>query len=321
MVGIIFLSLVFYSLIFTAETDTGYIDHSVSNSSSHASDEPNILDLLKDLDEAALMLKLIDQVGLRDTLSSKGPYTIFAPYDLAFELLPDSIYNELMNNQTNLKHTLMYHIVKGAFYLFPPPDGHGAYNDQLLPSLISGKYVRLNIYQVGFTRLTAGGGPVIDGGNASNGAVYIIQNVMYPVPPGNIADVLMHNKSFSVLGKLVQKAGLMDYFKGGPFTMFPPTNEAFNKLSPDILNKYTQNTTLLKQLIEYHVLDRTLYTAGSYSGEIVVTVQGCALNLTVWYDTLWLNGVNNSQVIYLNYQVDNGVMHVVDTVLIPPVIH
>ena len=80
-----------------------------------------------------------------------GPYTVFAPYDLAFNLLPDAIYNELMNNQTNLKRMLMYHIVKGAFYLFDPPYGHGASNEQLLPSLIPGKDVRLNIYQVGFT--------------------------------------------------------------------------------------------------------------------------------------------------------------------------
>ena len=65
-----------------------------------------------------------------------------------------------------------------------------------------------------FQRLTAGGGPVIDGGNATNGAVYIIQNVMYPVPPGNIADVLLHNQSFSVMKQLVQKAGLQDFFKG-----------------------------------------------------------------------------------------------------------
>ena len=88
---------------------------------------------------------------MHDCYYFTGPFTLFAPYDLAFNLLPDPIYDELMNNQTILKNTLMYHIVKGAYYLFEPPDGTGAHNEQLLPSLVKGKTVRLNIYQLGFT--------------------------------------------------------------------------------------------------------------------------------------------------------------------------
>ncbi|XP_071500647.1 transforming growth factor-beta-induced protein ig-h3-like [Diadema antillarum] len=282
-----------------------------------------VVDLAYDLN-ACTMVDMIDRAGLRSFYSQKGPLTLFAPYDLAFEFLPDDIYNKLMSNKTYLQELLLFHTFPGVI-----GDVNDVYQDELLPSIIPGKNIRLNIYQIKSGsnnkqqvtgRITACGGPIIDGGNCSNGEVRVISNVMHPIPPGSIVDVIDHDPEFTKLKKLVYASKLDEYLKGGPFTFFPPTNAAFDKVPPEVLKEFEDNTTLTRELLTYHLLDWTLYASGGYEGETLVTVQGGKINLTVWYDALWVNGHENARVIYQDYNVYNGVMHIIDNVLIPPLV-
>ncbi|XP_011663719.2 periostin-like isoform X3 [Strongylocentrotus purpuratus] len=294
-------------------------------------DNFTVVDLAREL-YACTMIKMIERAGLGPMFREKGPFTLFAPYDLAFGFLPDDIWNKLMSNNTYLRELLLFHTVPRLIGSID-----NVYNDELIETMLPGKNIRLNVYQIGKMmvggrgaadqamgvtgRITACGGPVIDGGNATNGEVRIISNVMHPVPPGDIMDVIDNDKQFTELKKLVYLAKLQDYLKaGGPFTFFPPNNNGVDKLSRDELKKLEHNTTLLREVLLYHLLDWTLYASGSYDGEVLVTVQGESINLTVWYDSLWVNGHTNARVVYQDYNIYNGVLHIIDKVLIPPII-
>jgi len=119
---------------------------------------------------------------------------------------------------------------------------------------------------------------------------------------------------FNTLAKALTAAGLVDTLKGpGPFTVFAPTDEAFAKIPPEKLNALLADKAALTKVLTYHVVSGKVVAADVKTGQ-VKTVEGQSLNVNVSSAGVT---VNNAKVIKTDVMATNGVIHVIDTVVLP----
>jgi uncharacterized surface protein with fasciclin (FAS1) repeats len=130
----------------------------------------------------------------------------------------------------------------------------------------------------------------------------------------DIVDIAVANGNFKTLVKAVQEAGLVDTLKGeGPFTVFAPTDEAFAKLPPGALQGLLKDKTKLAQVLTYHVVAGKVMAADIKPGQ-VKTVEGQPVRLQVKGGEVM---VNNAKVTQADVVASNGVIHVIDKVIMP----
>ena len=135
-----------------------------------------------------------------------------------------------------------------------------------------------------------------------------------------IVDVATGNPDFTTLVSLVQAAGLVDTLKGaGPFTVFAPTNDAFAKLPKIVLDYLAANPEALKRVLTYHVVGSEIMAADAMKmteADKVKTVEGSELTVVYANNTV---KIDDAKVITADVHASNGVIHIIDTVLLPPV--
>lgn len=137
--------------------------------------------------------------------------------------------------------------------------------------------------------------------------------------PANIVEIASANGSFKTLVAAVKAAGLVDTLSGkGPFTVFAPTDEAFAKLpkgTVEFLLK-PENKAALVKLLTYHVVPSAVYAKDIKSGSaLVATIDGGSIKVTKTNKKVV---IDNSKVIKADVKASNGVIHVIDSVLLPP---
>ncbi len=140
-----------------------------------------------------------------------------------------------------------------------------------------------------------------------------------PVVGNTIADVAMSDDQFSTLVAALQAADLAGTLQGeGPFTVFAPTNEAFAKLPAGTVDSLLlpKNQQQLQQILLYHVVDGNVNAAAVTGMNEVTTLQGDNLTVAVNDGTVMLNSA--ATVTATDIAASNGVIHVIDTVLMPP---
>ncbi len=131
---------------------------------------------------------------------------------------------------------------------------------------------------------------------------------------GDIVDVAVGAGQFNTLAKALTAAGLVDTLKGpGPFTVFAPTDAAFAKIPADKLNALLADKAALTKVLTYHVVPGAVMAADVKSGA-VKTVEGQPLNVVASASGVM---VNNAHVIKTDIPARNGVIHVIDTVVMP----
>ena len=135
----------------------------------------------------------------------------------------------------------------------------------------------------------------------------------------DIVDTAVAAGSFKTLVAAVQAAGLVETLKGaGPFTVFAPTDEAFAKLPPGTVENLLkpENKAKLQAVLTYHVVPARVMAADVKPGEqMVATVQGTKVNVTGTGNAV---SVNDANVVAADIVADNGVIHVIDKVILPP---
>ena len=133
--------------------------------------------------------------------------------------------------------------------------------------------------------------------------------------PVNLADSIAANPALSTLNGLVIKAGLSDTLKtGGPFTVFAPTNEAFKAVPAATMADLAQHPEKLKDVLTYHVVPgKTM--AADVKNSNVKTVNGANVALAKAGDFVT---IESGAVVTANIVATNGVIHTIDTVLLPP---
>ena len=136
-----------------------------------------------------------------------------------------------------------------------------------------------------------------------------------PAASKDIVDTAVAAGQFTTLAKLLTQAGLVDTLKGtGPYTVFAPTDEAFAKVPAATLESLGKDPAALKKVLTYHVVPGKVLAADVKPGS-VTTVEGQPLTVTVNGNTV---KVNDATVTKTDIVTSNGVIHVIDTVLIPP---
>merc|ERR1712139_209363 len=157
---------------------------------------------------------------------------------------------------------------------------------------------------------------------ASNGVVHIIDEVLIPpslIPPHkNIVELAAGTPDLSTLVTALKAAKLTKTLSGkGPFTVFAPTNEAFAKLDKTLLAALLEpkNVKALTQVLTYHVYAGEAKNTDLKNGEEVKTLEGKDVKVTIDGSSV---KINNADVTTANVLATNGVVHIIDSVLIPP---
>ena len=130
----------------------------------------------------------------------------------------------------------------------------------------------------------------------------------------DIVDVAVNAGSFTTLVAAVKAAGLVETLKGaGPFTVFAPTDEAFAKLPAGTVEGLLKDLPKLKKILTYHVVSGKVMAADVVKLKSAKTVEGSDVKIDA------SNGVkvNDSKVVTPDVAADNGVIHIIDTVLLP----
>ena len=133
----------------------------------------------------------------------------------------------------------------------------------------------------------------------------------------DIVDVAVANGSFTTLVAAVQAAGLVDTLKSaGPFTVFAPTDAAFAKLPEGTVEMLLkpENKDKLSAILTYHVVSGNVMAADAMKLDSAATVQGQTLSISTSYGNVM---INDAKVVTADVQAKNGVIHVIDTVLMP----
>jgi uncharacterized surface protein with fasciclin (FAS1) repeats len=130
----------------------------------------------------------------------------------------------------------------------------------------------------------------------------------------DIVDTAVSAGSFNTLVAAVQAAGLVDTLKGaGPFTVFAPTDEAFSKLPAGTVDSLLKDIPQLTKILTYHVVSGKVLSSDVVKLDKATTVQGSDVKIDA------SNGVkvNDATVVTPDVEADNGVIHVIDSVLLP----
>jgi uncharacterized surface protein with fasciclin (FAS1) repeats len=266
----------------------------------------DIVDTAASAGQFNTLVAAVKAAGLVDTLKGAGPFTVFAPTDAAFAKLGTATINGLLANPVQLKSILLYHVAGGKLY------SNNVAASPFIPMLSGGEAlvsVRNNQGYLNNARFVST--DIL----ASNGIIHVIDAVLLP-PSKDIVDTAVSAGQFNTLVTAVKAAGLVDALKGpGPYTVFAPTDAAFAKLGAATLNSLLANPDQLKSILLYHVVPGKVYSFQVPFGGSAATLNGAPVQFTL------KNGqpyVNNARIVTTDIQTTNGVIHVIDTVILPP---
>lgn len=263
--------------------------------------EPTIVEIAASNADFSTLVTAVQAAVLAETLSGPGPFTVFAPNNAAFAKLPPGTIDALLADPERLRQVLLYHVVPGRvastdLKAGTVPTAQGA---TVTVDLANG--VKVNDATVIAADITA-----------VNGIIHVIDTVI--LPPPSVVEIAAGNSDFSTLVSAVLAAGLAETLSGpGPFTVFAPNNAAFAKLPPGTVEALLQDTNRLRQVLLYHVVNGRVRSADLKPGK-VTTVQGAAATVDLSAGVR----INDAQVIAANVEAGNGVIHVIDEVLLPP---
>lgn len=291
------------------------------DTSESSVDLPNIVETALAAGTFNTLAAALEATNLVPVLTDDSrQFTVFAPTDEAFAALGQETINALLADPDTLRDILLYHVLADA-----------RVNSSTAVSL------------AGSTTTTANGDDIalsVNEGNlfinrseviatdiaASNGIIHVIDSVLTPpVEPepdslSSIVDTAIAAGSFNTLVAALQATGLDATLanEDDTFTVFAPTDAAFAKLGQDTINTLLANPDQLADILLYHVVggqavDST--TALSLAGSDVATVNGASIAVSLDSERLF---VNESEVTAVDIRATNGIIHVIDTVLIPP---
>jgi len=244
--------------------------------------------------------------NLQGTLSGPGPFTVFAPTDAAFAALPAGTVAALLADIPALTNILTYHAV-GATAL-----SNSLTNGQLVTTLQGQKVtVTINNGNVFINNAQVTVADIV----ATNGVVHVIDAVLLP-PTGTVVDVVVNSPNHTTLEAAVIAAGLAGTLSGtGPFTIFAPTDAAFAALPAGTVDALLADIPALTNILTYHAVAGSAFSAGLNNGQMITTVQGQKVTVTINNGNVF---INNTQVTVADIVATNGVVHVIDAVLLPP---
>lgn len=269
----------------------------------------SILDAAMGLDDFSSLVAALAKANLASTFIKEGNYTVFAPTNDAFTAFFSNLGVSFADlTAEDLTPILFYHVI-----------GSRAMSENLetgyfptLYSAIEGNPVSLFVGVDQGVTLNRDSKVTAADVETSNGVIHVIDQVL--TPPTTV-DIAIQNGNFTYLVEAVVKAGLVDALSApGPFTIFAPTNEAFEKLFSELgvggIEDIPAET--LVPILQYHVVDGNILSSDLSDGPVTTLNGDVTFSLS---ETVTING--STEVIATDIQGTNGVIHVIDRVLIP----
>ena len=263
--------------------------------------EADILTLAEADGHFTRLIAALEQTGLDDELKGEGPFTVLAPNDEAFEDFEEEYPGMLeLLSEEELSSWLRYHVIADREL-----KADDLTDGQLLKTLaetvvkveLSGDAVEINGVEVETADI-----------EASNGVVHVLGGIL--MPPQDLVGVLASNDDFEQIVSAIDAAGLTETLQGeGPFTVFAPTDDAF-----DMLEALPEGDALVN-VLRYHVLEGVSGPLDLKDGGVVKTVEGSPVVFEFGEDEATINGIAITET---NVVARNGVVHIIDAVMTPP---
>jgi len=268
-----------------------------------------IVDVASADSDFSMLVYALGKTGLADVLSSEGSYTVFAPTNAAFNQLLDQLGLESVDELSDktLTSVLLYHVLGTRMSSGMLNSG---YYKSLSPS--QGNTLSIKIDVGRSVKINNSVNVVAADIQATNGVVHVIDKVM--LPP-TVVDIAAANPAFSILVEAVVKADLAGTLSGdGPFTVFAPTNDAFEALFSTLgVNGIADlSAETLAPILLYHVVGGNVTSSDLKEGFVPTLNGGIDVKLS---PSPALNG--DSKIVLTDVQGTNGIIHVIDKVLLP----
>jgi uncharacterized surface protein with fasciclin (FAS1) repeats len=296
----------------------------VAQASPDVEYEANIMDILRDNAGYSTLVAAIEAAGLEDALSGSTDLTLFGPTNEAFDAALGALgltAEQLLADTETLTSVLLYHVAAGELLA---SDVVGM--DRI--EMLDGNYADIALMN---------GGAYIENAqitrtdiNVSNGVIHVIDAVILPpdfgqaaapapVAQPNIMDILRANSGWSTLVAAIEAAGLEGALSGSDnLTVFGPTNEAFDVALGALgltAEQLLADTETLTSVLLYHVAAGELFASNVLSMDQIKMLDGN------YADVMLMDGaayIENAQIVRTDIDVSNGVIHVIDAVILPP---
>lgn len=270
------------------------------------SSKPNLVQLAASDPNLSTVVSLVQTAGLADALATKSKITLFAPTNAAFDALPKATVNRIASDPATLRKVLLYHAAKNRLT---------AYRISKRTQIRSLQGERIRVSKMGGElRLNANTKVVAANLHASNGVAHVVDRVLIPRSERDLVGWLSAKSEFTTLVSLVQQAGLAEALASGELTLFAPTNAAFAKLPAATLQAVANDPELLKKVLTYHVVGGRVTAKQALALGSAPTLNGASVTITRKHGRVM---INDAHVLRKDIPTVNGVVHVIDRVLVP----
>jgi len=241
--------------------------------------------------------------------NTDGPYTLLIPVDDAFAKLGQAELTNLQTTPGLLDEVVGVHVIRGELFSWDFVNGR-------VLSSANGHFLRVYKNSNGATYFNDA--KVLKWDVEANGAVLIFIDTVLDAPEGTIYEVLRKPEfGLGTLADLIDAVRYKDTFQRGvgPYTVFAPSQDAFDKLGDVILNSLKQDVNLMRHVVEYHVHRGTVHLKSlDRNGTLDTLYRGHNIGIAVT-DDIRLNNV--AMLEEADIDCDNGVIHIIDHVLLP----
>jgi uncharacterized surface protein with fasciclin (FAS1) repeats len=316
------ISAIFLVLVITCSTLV--LLYACSKSSSNPginSNNSSITTILKSSVNATIFYQAMTRTGVDTILSGAGPYTVFVPTDTAF--MNAGITNASVTAAPVgiVKNLILYHTLSGKSLIttnFPMGS-----NSKVIAA--NGDSIFISNIANGFF---VNGIPVEQSDiGASNGVIQAITESPLLPAQGTLTQLIFGDTLFTFLGAAITRAsqGSTDLVtlltNVGPYTLLAPTNEGFKTYGFATVNDINNaNPDSLAKLISYHIIPSRLFSCDITNGQQTLTLQGTTVLFTSTGSQRQIKGTNsdaNANLIKANIMARNGVLYIIDNVLVP----
>ncbi|SKC24150.1 fasciclin domain-containing protein, partial [Alkalitalea saponilacus] len=219
-----------------------------------------VVDIITGSDVHTTLATAVTEAGLVETLQGEGPFTVFAPTDAAFDALEEGLLADLLADPTGaLTNILLYHVAGGKVFSDDLSDG-------MTITTVQGQRAKISITDDGVFINDAH--VVLANLEADNGVVHVIDAVITP-GPATVVDIVVGSDVHTTLATAVTAAGLVETLQGeGPFTVFAPTDAAFDALEEGLLADLLADPTgALTDILLYHVVGAKAFSTDLSDGQ------------------------------------------------------
>ncbi len=275
---------------------------------------PNIVEVAQSYPQLSSLVTALGATDLAAQLSGPGPFTVFAPTNRAFASVPSATLERIVSNPETLRAVLSYHVIAGPLVASNIAEGRAG-------TTVFGEDVRFGETSQG---LTVGGAQVLASDIlASNGVVHLIDRVL--LPPSlfqgqpealdNIVEIIQTEPQFSTLATALDAAGMLNTLRvGNEYTLFAPTNAAFEQLPRAQFDALLNDPAALRAVLSYHVLIGQATEADLVNINRADTLEGSEVLVSITGGDILING---TPITLRNLITSNGVIQVLDEVLVP----